>query len=271
MADTIKALAHPKMADPSVLARIAERLQRELGAEAVIVYGSVARGEATADSDIDLFVIAPSGEPRLQRTLGASAAIRDLDPAGLISPLVLTPEEVRRRLEADDRFIRLIIDTGIELSGDGRPDREPNTGPEQDARSKWGRIRPMPGARPSESWRRNARQDWHRLSVLLDDDDGPGAGIFLQQTLEKFLKGWLLEQGWELRKTHALPELLDTACTHEPTLIAFRPFCERVSKYFLAGRYPDAEPEAPDAEQVRGDLGEAALLVRALFSDERLS
>ena len=55
-------LTHPDMPDPSVLTHIAERLKRALSAEKVIVYGSVARGEATIHSDIDLLEIAPTTE-----------------------------------------------------------------------------------------------------------------------------------------------------------------------------------------------------------------
>jgi predicted nucleotidyltransferase len=40
-------LTHPDASDSSVFARVAERLKKEYGATQVIVYGSVARGEAT--------------------------------------------------------------------------------------------------------------------------------------------------------------------------------------------------------------------------------
>ena len=42
-----------------------------------------------------------------------------------------------------------------------------------------------------------ARQDWYRIHVMLAD----GAGLFLQQALEKFLKAYLLIKG---RKTRIL-------------------------------------------------------------------
>jgi predicted nucleotidyltransferase/HEPN domain-containing protein len=260
MSRSVRTLSHPDMSDPSILTRIAERLERELGAEAVILYGSVVRGEATADSDIDLLVIAPSAEDFYRRTARARAAIRDLRFGVPVSPLVLTPDEVRQRLEADDRFIRQIIETGLEVSH----------GPGRSARLKWGGIRPMPGARASDSWREHAKQDWQRMHLHLNADDGGAAGFYLQQVIEKFLKGWLLDHGWQLRKTHDLEELLDAARAHDPTLISFRPLCERVSTYYFADRYPGAGGTSPDAEQVRLDAGEARLLVRALFPDEPL-
>lgn len=103
------------MPDPSVLSRIAERLKRALGAERVVVYGSVARGRATIHSDIDLLIVAPATEPGYRRMAQARAVIRDLSFGLPISPLVLTPEEVRQRLQAGDPFLREVLDSGVEI------------------------------------------------------------------------------------------------------------------------------------------------------------
>ena len=131
----------------------------------------------------------------------------------------------------------------------------------------------MPGAKASDSWRRNARRDLHRVDVLLADDDGTAAGFFLQQALEKFLKGWLLDHGWDLRKTHWVNDLLDDAIGRGATLEEFRPLCGRVKDYYFADRYPDEQgnlPAPPSTEQVRRDLDEARRLILALFPDEQL-
>jgi HEPN domain-containing protein len=129
---------------------------------------------------------------------------------------------------------------------------------------------PPPPASVSQSWRRVARRDWRRLHVLLDAGDGPGAGIFLQQALEKFLEGYLLERGWPLRKTHELDRLLDAAVDVDASLAPFRPLCERVSGYYLVERYPGSDDGGPDAAQIRLDLEETKRLVAALYTDEPL-
>ncbi|HYU17703.1 MAG TPA: HEPN domain-containing protein [Chloroflexota bacterium] len=262
------------MPDASVLSRIAERLKREMGAEHVIVYGSVARGEATHHSDLDLLVIAPSAEKPFDRFDRARDAIGELSPGLEISPLVLTPEEVQRRLEADDRFVRQIIDRGIEVRTRSRGYGGSRRLAGQDARSRWGGVRPMPGAQASRSWREHAKRDWKRLQVLLSADDGPGGGIFLQQALEKYLKGWLLDHGWELQKTHHLDLLLADACAYDAALRRFQDLAARASKYYLADRYPDEQGQVldagPNAKQARLDVEEARHLVAALFPDEDL-
>ena len=84
-------------------------------AERVILFGSVARGEATPDSDIDILVVAATIEPLYQRLATARRSVRDLRYGRPISPLMLTPEELQERLERRDPFITEIIATGIEL------------------------------------------------------------------------------------------------------------------------------------------------------------
>jgi predicted nucleotidyltransferase len=81
----------------------------------VIVYGSVARGEATIHSDIDLLVVAPSEDRTYRRMADARAAIRDLSFRIPVSPLVLTPEEVRSAQLEGDAFVCQILSSGVEL------------------------------------------------------------------------------------------------------------------------------------------------------------
>lgn len=115
----------------------------------------------------------------------------------------------------------------------------------------------------ADEWRAIAKRDWHRLELLRSSGDSVAAGFYLQQAIEKFLKAYLVQRGWPLRKTHELDRLLDAAHGFDVRLAAFRPLCERVSGYYLVERYPGAG-EGPDAGQVAADVQEAEQLVRAL-------
>jgi predicted nucleotidyltransferase len=108
-------LKHPNLTDPGLLARIAERLRRGCSAEAIMVYGSVARGEATADSDIDLLVVAPSEESPYWRLAHVRALVRDLSWGLPLAPLVLTPQEFADRLASGDPFMQSIVEEGVRL------------------------------------------------------------------------------------------------------------------------------------------------------------
>jgi predicted nucleotidyltransferase len=111
----IESLAHPDITDPSILTRIADRLRERLGATRVIVYGSVARGEATIHSDIDLLVVAPSDDRTFRRLVEAHDAIQDLSRGLPVSPLVLTPDEVEVRQARGDAFLQEVLGDGVEL------------------------------------------------------------------------------------------------------------------------------------------------------------
>lgn len=58
---------------------IAERLKRELNADAVYLFGSFARGDAGPDSDLDIAVIVPDAtESRYRRSVSARAFVGDV-------------------------------------------------------------------------------------------------------------------------------------------------------------------------------------------------
>ena len=97
------------------LRNISERLKKEYNAEKVILFGSYARGEATEDSDVDILVIAPTKERMIDRMASVSRIIRDLRNGLPISPIVLTPEEFRRKLDIGDAFIQTVVEEGVVL------------------------------------------------------------------------------------------------------------------------------------------------------------
>lgn len=110
-----KLIAHPALPDSASLERIAERLKREYSAEQVILYGSVARGEATEHSDIDLLVIAQTTEKFYLRMASALRVVRDLSRGLPLSPIVLTPAELEKHLKSGNTFVEEIIREGIPL------------------------------------------------------------------------------------------------------------------------------------------------------------
>jgi len=97
------------------LKKISERLKEEYHAGRVILYGSYARGEETEDSDVDLFVIAPTNERFFDRMASVLRLIRDLKEGLPIEPIVLTEQEVERRINIGDPFIQEITEEGIYL------------------------------------------------------------------------------------------------------------------------------------------------------------
>ena len=97
------------------LQTIGKKIKREYRAEKVILFGSYATGNATEDSDVDLLVIAPTKERFFERMASVRRLIRDLRDGLPVSPIVLTPAELKKRRVAGDPFGREILETGVSL------------------------------------------------------------------------------------------------------------------------------------------------------------
>jgi predicted nucleotidyltransferase len=94
--------------------RIAPHVRR---ARRVIVFGSVARGEADAGSDLDLIVVADTARPFFER-FKDFAGLYDLWPR--LDLLVYTPEELERMAAEDNPLIRQALEEGVVLYEAGK-------------------------------------------------------------------------------------------------------------------------------------------------------
>jgi HEPN domain-containing protein len=117
-------------------------------------------------------------------------------------------------------------------------------------------------------WLRLAEKDLSRTKRLLEED-AELAGFCLQQAVEKFLKAFLLAKGWGLRRIHDLDALLDDAVAHDPGLEAFRPACQRITKYYIVERYPLNLGAELTEREVRESLGAVGPLVDRLREGAR--
>ena len=97
---------------------LAERIAREFHPQRIILFGSIARGTATEDSDVDLLVIMPTEGSGLRK---AAEIMNKISPSIPVDLIVRDPEEVRSRLKANDFFLREVVEKGKVLyaSADG--------------------------------------------------------------------------------------------------------------------------------------------------------
>ena len=121
-----------------------------------------------------------------------------------------------------------------------------------------------------EDWKEKARKDWERIQRNLNEGDIEAASFFFQQALEKYLKAFLLERKWELRKIHTLTTLLDYAVEHSQHLEEFRSLCERVTDYYFIERYPKLTTPELSLEDIKKDLEGAKNFVKAMFPEEKV-
>ncbi|MFH1860468.1 MAG: HEPN domain-containing protein [bacterium] len=117
-------------------------------------------------------------------------------------------------------------------------------------------------------WIKIGKKDWHRMKVMLKDEDIESSGYFLQQSLEKYLKAFLLQKGWKLKRIHELDALLDDAVRYNPELTTFYPLCERVSGYYFTERYPSLTEEELSSEEIERDINEAERFIQVMFGEK---
>ena len=121
-----------------------------------------------------------------------------------------------------------------------------------------------------EDWIKVARKDLQRAKRNLREQDAEAAGFFLQQCLEKYLKAFLLQHGWKLRKIHELDALLDEAIQYKSDLQNFYNLCERVTGYYFIDRYPPLGTLEITDKDIEKDLKEAQRFIHTIFPDEKL-
>ncbi|MGB9633135.1 MAG: nucleotidyltransferase domain-containing protein [Chloroflexaceae bacterium] len=99
----------------AIIRAIVERLVADYQPERIVLFGSFAAGEPDADSDIDLLIIKTTTESPLERRVRVRRLIADPERRVPFSPLVLTPEELERRLALGDPFYQDILAHGKTL------------------------------------------------------------------------------------------------------------------------------------------------------------
>ena len=93
-----------------------------------------------------------------------------------------------------------------------------------------------------ENWLRFARENILYARAGMKEDFAPYHSIcFLcQGSAEKYLKAYLIWNGWELKKIHNMNNLLAFCTDYDSTFENLREECVLLNKYITETRYPGA-------------------------------
>ncbi len=104
-------------ADPAAqvefLGEIVDRIVRVATPERIFLFGSAARGEARADSDLDLLVVTAGEVHRGRLTEEIYAAL--IGAGRAVDVVVVTPEDVARYRESPALVIATALREGVEV------------------------------------------------------------------------------------------------------------------------------------------------------------
>jgi predicted nucleotidyltransferase len=100
------------VATKTELNKIVKQLVDAYTPEKIILFGSYAYGQPTADSDLDLLIIKKTSERLIDRWINVRRIVSDPQRSIPLMPIVLTPTEIKERLAIGDQFIEEVIKRG---------------------------------------------------------------------------------------------------------------------------------------------------------------
>lgn len=256
-------------------ARIAQLVSalRAYDPERIILFGSHARGDADAHSDLDIAVIKETDE-RFWDRLGRAYDL--LPSVGAVDVLVYTPAEFAEMQAQGNPFIEEIIAHGLLIYERGADETTlPRTIREQGTEYSAKRNRPAEAKR----WLAQAQ---YELDVALHDAEGgfyAAACFYAQQATEKALKAYLYARGERRVLDHSVAELAQRCAQDSEPFRQILPRIKKLDRFYIQTRYPNGLPDGVPAEsfdQKDADfalarateaLNVARVEIQALFKD----
>jgi HEPN domain-containing protein/predicted nucleotidyltransferase len=203
----------------------------------IILFGSVARGDADERSDVDLLVVLPD-EPESVREVGWRID-RAVDDIQMSKDILVISEE--RLAELGDRP-SLVYREAL------REGRVVYEAPDVSPRPKKRKTLPPSEAGRPHWWLKHAQKDLAAVRHLYNDpDEFPEQVCFLaQQAAEKAVKAVLLERNVSFPHTHDLKKLVDEGTKRGLAIPSDVERTRELSRYAVETRYPDNVQEITD-------------------------
>jgi HEPN domain-containing protein len=116
-----------------------------------------------------------------------------------------------------------------------------------------------------KEWLSKAEKDFDEAKFLFEHDRPlEHAAFFLHQSVEKYLKGFLISKGWELEKTHDLVKLIKDAIRFDKSLEKFIPLMENMANYYIESRYPIGYLVEYDKNEIEKSLESTQIFIDTL-------
>lgn len=95
-----------------VIRQISKALEKGYDPERIVLFGSYAAGRQKVDSDVDLLIVKRTSRSFYSRLAEVRRIVSSARAGMPFDPIVVTPEELERRLEKGDQFLGGIVRSG---------------------------------------------------------------------------------------------------------------------------------------------------------------
>jgi len=117
----------------------------------------------------------------------------------------------------------------------------------------------------AREWFSKAEKDFDEARFLFNNNRHlEYVAFFLHQSVEKYLKGFLIGKGWELEKTHDLVKLIRDAIRFDKSLEKFTPLMENMADYYIESRYPIGYLVEYDKNEIEKSLESTQIFIDTL-------
>lgn len=101
-----------KEKEGKVIKRLVQVIAQKYRPEKIILFGSYAYGKPDKDSDIDLLIVKKTKKSFFDRLYEVRRIASEARRGYSFEPVVLTPREVKERLEIGDQFFEEVMNKG---------------------------------------------------------------------------------------------------------------------------------------------------------------
>ena len=89
-----------------------------------------------------------------------------------------------------------------------------------------------------KQWFERGKHDLEVAKILLSEEYFDIVLFHLQQAVEKYIKGFLIYNGWQLRKIHDLELLITEAVAFDKKFREYLDFGRKLTAFYYEERYP---------------------------------
>lgn len=112
-------------------------------------------------------------------------------------------------------------------------------------------------------WFKKGDRDLGSAIVLFNDGDYlDSVGYHLHQSIEKYLKGFLLYYNYDYPFIHDLKKLLEICAKFDKHILDYTEECIRMNGYFIEVKYPSDEPKEYNAVEIKKSISMTEFIIK---------